>query len=250
MTGSIRLVVQGDDLGMCRAVNEGIELAARDGILTQTSVMAPTPWFAEGVAMARRTGLATGLHLTLTSEWDFCRWSPLTPGPSLRAADGTFKRTVADAKTGDAADAVAEAHAQIDRAEALGLALSYVDCHMGVSIVPAYEAACARLGVRFVYPTVSPHHDWTSQIILSLGPADDRAGWFAHRLEQLGPGTHFVMSHPGVGGPELDALTSPDAPDAAWANAIRVADLDALCAPEVRAVVERKRIELVAIRDL
>ena len=42
----IRLVVQGDDLGMCRAVNEGIALAAIDGVLTQASVMAPTPWFA------------------------------------------------------------------------------------------------------------------------------------------------------------------------------------------------------------
>ena len=48
--GTIRLVVQADDLGMCRAVNEGIENAVADGIVTQTSVMAPTPWFAEGAA--------------------------------------------------------------------------------------------------------------------------------------------------------------------------------------------------------
>ena len=47
----IRLVVQGDDLGMCRSVNEGMVTAATEGILTQASVMAPTPWFAEGAAM-------------------------------------------------------------------------------------------------------------------------------------------------------------------------------------------------------
>lgn len=39
---SVRLVVQADDLGMCRAVNEGITLAATEGIVTQASVMAPT----------------------------------------------------------------------------------------------------------------------------------------------------------------------------------------------------------------
>ena len=87
--GDIRLVVQGDDLGMCRAVNEGIALAHAEGILTQASVMAPTPWFAEGAAMARRQGLPVGLHVTLTCEWEYLRWGPLTPGPSLRGDDGT-----------------------------------------------------------------------------------------------------------------------------------------------------------------
>ena len=81
----IKLVVQGDDLGMCRSVNEGIVLAATEGILTQASVMAPTPWFAEGAAMVQRVGLPVGLHVTLTCEWDYLRWSPLSPAPSLRA---------------------------------------------------------------------------------------------------------------------------------------------------------------------
>ena len=90
----IKLVVQGDDLGMCRSVNEGIVLAATEGILTQASVMAPTPWFAEGAAMVQRVGLPVGLHVTLTCEWDYLRWSPLSPAPSLRASDGTFHRTV------------------------------------------------------------------------------------------------------------------------------------------------------------
>ena len=80
----IRLVVQGDDLGMCRAVNEGIGLAFTEGILTQTSVMAPTPWFGEGAAMAKRLGITTGLHLTLTCEWDYLRWAPLSPGSERR----------------------------------------------------------------------------------------------------------------------------------------------------------------------
>ena len=52
--GTIRLVVQADDLGMCRSVNEGIEHAIVDGIVTQTSVMAPTPWFVEGENTSRQ----------------------------------------------------------------------------------------------------------------------------------------------------------------------------------------------------
>ena len=152
----------------------------------------------------------------------------------------------------DPADAVTEALAQADRAKAAGLGLTYVDPHMGVSIVDGYEAVCAREGLRFIYADegVSPHHDWASIIILSIGPMQDRPAWFADQLEQIGPGTHFVMAHPGVPGPELQALTDRDAPDSVWAEAFRKRDLEALCAPEVRAVVDRRGIDLVAVKDL
>ena len=37
----IQFVVQGDDLGMCHAVNEGIQFAFEQGIVTQVTAMAP-----------------------------------------------------------------------------------------------------------------------------------------------------------------------------------------------------------------
>jgi hypothetical protein len=246
----IRLVVQGDDLGMCRAVNEGTELAATEGVLTQTSVMAPTPWFAEGAAMTRRIGLPVGLHVTFTCEWDYLRWAPLSPAPSLRAGDGTFVRTVEEAATADPGEAIAEARAQADRAVGLGLELTYVDPHMGVSVAPAYTAMCERFGVKFIYRPLEPHHVWTSLIVLSLAPLEDRAAWFVDRLERIREGTHFVLSHPAVASAELRAITPEDAPNAEWAVPIRAADLEALCDPAVRKVIERRGIELVAVRDL
>ncbi len=246
----IRLVVQGDDLGMCRSVNDGIMLAATEGILTQASVMAPTPWFGKGAAMVQRIGLPVGLHVTLTCEWDYLRWSPLSPAASLRGADGTFHRTVEAAAKADPAEAVAEAHAQADRATALGLDITYVDPHMGVSIHVAYEAMCARFGVKFIYRGIEPHHEWASLIILSLAPFEDRGAWLADELGKIGPGTHFVLSHPAVGSEELRAITDAANENAVWAEPIRIEDLAALCAPEVRQVIERRGIDLVAARDL
>ncbi len=247
----IRLVVQGDDLGMCRAVNEGIEQAFTDGILTQTSVMAPTPWFGEGAAMAKRQGIATGLHLTFTCEWDYLRWGPLSQAASLRDADGLFHRTVEAAAEGRAEDGIVEANAQIDRAQAAGLNLTYVDPHMGVSITPAYEAACERLGVKFMYDNINPHHEWDSPVIwLSLMSRRDRGAQLAAVLEQLGPGTHMVMAHPATDTEELRGLTPTDAQNYFWAQPTRIADLEALCAPEVRKVIESRNIELIAARDI
>ena len=137
--GDVRLIVQADDCGMCRAVNEGIALAKTDGILTQTSVMAPTPWFTgRAYDQASRTGDGTARHAHL--RLGVPSWGPLTAAISLRDADRLFKRTVEGAAEGDPAEAVAEAHAQIDRALSVGLELSYIDPHMGLSLIPAYEA--------------------------------------------------------------------------------------------------------------
>ena len=246
----IRLVVQADDLGMCRSVNEGIALSKTDGILTQTSVMAPTPWFGEGAEMAKRLGIPTGLHLTFTCEWEYLRWGPLSTGASLRDSDGLFKRTVEAAAEGAADEGIVEANAQIDRAQAAGLELTYVDPHMGVSITPAYEAACERLGVKFMYENINPHHQWDSPVIwLSLMSRRDRGAQFADVLEKLGPGTHMVMSHPSTSTDEIKGVTPADAENYFWAEPTRIADLEALCAPEVRKVIENRNIELIAARD-
>ncbi len=87
----IRLVVRGDDFGMCHAVNEGIRRAFTEGIVTTASTMAPCPWFGEAVKITKEIGIPLGAHQTLTCEWDYFRWRPLTGGPSLVGADGTFR---------------------------------------------------------------------------------------------------------------------------------------------------------------
>jgi predicted glycoside hydrolase/deacetylase ChbG (UPF0249 family) len=250
----IRLVVQADDLGMCRAVNEGIEHAVVDGIVTQTSVMAPTPWFADGAARARRLGVTTGLHATFTCEWRYLRWAPLSTGATLRLDDGTMPTTVPDAAaTIDPAEGIEELRVQARRARSCGLDVAYVDCHMGISVTSAYAALCAELGVRFIYRGVEPHHVFDSLYVLSMAAPDDlaaRPDHFIGWLEQLGDGVHFVMSHPGISSSELRAICDPDDDNAVWAEAWRTADLAALTDPGVRAVIERRGIELVSVAEL
>ena len=113
---------------------------------------------------------------------------------------------------------------------------------MGVSVRAAYEAMCARFGVKFIYRGIEPHHEWASLIVLSLAPFEDRGAWLAERLDSIGPGTHFVLSHPAVESAELRAITDPANENAVWAEPIRIEDLAALCDPSVRKVIERRDI--------
>jgi hopanoid biosynthesis associated protein HpnK len=61
-----RLVVNADDFGRSRSVNEAVVRAHCDGILTTASLMVNEPAAAEAVALAREhPRLGVGLHLTL-----------------------------------------------------------------------------------------------------------------------------------------------------------------------------------------
>lgn len=61
-----RITLTADDFGLSEAVNEGIERAHREGVLTAASLMVAAPAAADAVARARRMpALKIGLHLVV-----------------------------------------------------------------------------------------------------------------------------------------------------------------------------------------
>jgi len=64
--GLKQLIVTADDFGLSVAVNEAVESAHRDGILTAASLMVAEPAARDAVERARRLPqLAVGLHLVV-----------------------------------------------------------------------------------------------------------------------------------------------------------------------------------------
>ncbi|HUP86033.1 MAG TPA: ChbG/HpnK family deacetylase [Acidimicrobiales bacterium] len=242
-----QIIVQGDDFGMCHAVNTGTIRAFTEGILTQASTMVPCPWFPEAALLAKEHGLPLGIHSTLTCEWDGLRWAPITDGASLRGDDGTCVRTVPLAQRIDPADATEELIAQTDRFLAAGLDLTYYDVHMGMSQPVAYTEVSARYGVPFLYPGVPASLSFTSIKMLSERPADVKKDWLLGYLERRTPGIHLLVSHCASDDPELAAMVRPDSPVHPWAREYRVSDLDVLTDPDVRDAVDRLGIELVSV---
>lgn len=63
---SIQLIVNADDLGRIKSINDGIEEAFRNGIVSSTSLVANSPDFLDAINMVRRNPmLDVGVHLTL-----------------------------------------------------------------------------------------------------------------------------------------------------------------------------------------
>jgi hypothetical protein len=250
MRSETKLIVQGDDFGMCHAVNAGTVEAFTDGILTQASTMVPCPWCWEAAELAKEHRIPLGIHSTLTCEWDGLRWGPITGGPTLRGVDGTCVRTVPLATAIDPADATDELIAQAERFLAAGLEITYFDVHMGMSQPSAYAEVSSRYGVPFLYPGVPDASlTFTSIKMLSERPAEVKKDWLLGYLDRRGPGVHLLVSHCATDDPELAAMVRPDSPVHPWARDYRVSDLDVLTDPDVRAAVDRLGIELVSVAE-
>ncbi len=114
-----RLIVNADDFGRSRAVNEAVIRAHREGILTSASLMVNEPAAREAAALARdNPRLGVGLHLTL-----LCGRSALPPEeiPGLVNARQEFRAGSARAgwrfffQRGLLEQLRSEIHAQFDK---------------------------------------------------------------------------------------------------------------------------------------
>lgn len=153
-----RLIVTADDFGRCLPINEAVEDAHRNGILTSASLMVGGDALEDAVARAKANpALAVGLHATLVDGKPV-----LSPDriPDLLEADGRFtSRVVAigtriyfDRKV--QAQVRAELRAQFEAYAATGLAFDHVDSHHHYHLHPTVFAMLLELAVEFGVPAI------------------------------------------------------------------------------------------------
>jgi predicted glycoside hydrolase/deacetylase ChbG (UPF0249 family) len=146
------LVTTSDDFGMCHSVNVGTVRAMTAGIVRSTNFLVPCPWFHEALDLAKAHGLAAGVHLCLTCDWDRLKWGPLTRAQSLVDEHGHFFGSYAEvARYAREADIYDELKAQIERVKKLGYEPTHLDNHMLTSfdtsdIAQLVHGITARLG--------------------------------------------------------------------------------------------------------
>jgi chitin disaccharide deacetylase len=135
-----RLIVNADDFGRSRSINDAVIRAHRDGILTTASLMVNEPPCEEAVALAKENPrLGVGLHLAL-----LCGRSALRQGhiPGLVNSAGEFTNNPVAAGMryffvrSLRAQLEAEIEAQFARFHATGLTLDHVNGHLHMHLHP------------------------------------------------------------------------------------------------------------------
>jgi hopanoid biosynthesis associated protein HpnK len=151
-----RLVVNADDFGRSRSINEAVIRAHREGILTTASLMVNEMGFDEAVKLAKENAkLGVGLHLTL-----LVGHSALPPGkiPGLVDSRGEFGNNPFTGgmnyffKSSLREPLRAEIHAQFEKFYSTGLKLDHVNGHLHFHLHPTVFGIlmedAEQLGIR------------------------------------------------------------------------------------------------------
>ncbi len=271
------VIIHTDDIGMCQATVDAFADLADFGLISSGAVMVPCPWFLKAAEFSRNNPEADlGVHLTLTCEYDYYRWGPIStrnPASGLLDEQGCMHKT-SEAVWADADPdaALGELDAQIRRALAEGMNLTHIDTHMGTvahpQLVPGYIQLARTYGLPPMIPRLTPeelmaqsHADLDTAMLMvgmimaleEMGiplldgltgmPLDDPSDRLEKVKATLGavkPGlTHFII-HPAKDTPELRAITP------SWPS--RVADYETFTSEAVRDFIRAEGIQVIGYR--
>ncbi len=277
-----QLLVNADDFGRHALINRAVAECVERGCLRSATLMPGGRAFDDAVAVARaHPALGVGIHFTLVNGFPVC---PPEDIPSLVTEDGVFydnhvqfvKRFLAGRIRME--DVRRELAAQAEKMERTGLALTHVDSHQHMHVLPGiFDAvldAAAALHLDAVRiprtPLFSGSFGGFGQLVGRLGlftlaeiagreaarrgfrTPDHFAGivageavdepCFRSIIERLKPGVTEVMMHPGTDTAVLQKACL-------WDHDFE-AERDAIISPAIAALLKDKRVEIIHFRDL
>jgi predicted glycoside hydrolase/deacetylase ChbG (UPF0249 family) len=247
------LIVNADDFGFTRDVNQGILEAHLGGIVTAATLMATGAAFDHAVELARSNPtLDVGCHLVLVG-----RRSALPPHDPLPSSLAELVRAVALGRI----RVLDELRAQVLKILDAGLAPTHLDTHKHTHLLPPVTDAVGRLSEEFRIgwvrrPVGLPVLGACLRRALrergcritdhfrgfSLTGRLDAAA-IVRLLRGLPRGTTELMCHPGCLGAELRAAHTR-------LKESRERELGALTSPEVKQAIQQGGIRLVNYRSL
>ena len=276
--GDVVVILHVDDVGMAHSSNLGATEAVENGLARSWAIMMPCPWVPEIARYLKdHPNVDSGLHLTLTSEWQLYRWGPLagkSQVPGLVDPQGCLWRGVAEVVSHATADEIElEIRAQIERAETLGLPITHIDSHMGTLFARSdYFARYMKIGIEKQIPilAIGGHATYTLQenpeageklraLIPTIWNAglpvlDDlhtgSYGWKpAEKTEKLltllaglKPGVTEILFHA--------SRPTEDFPIITGSSESRLADLKALTDPRLKKLIQERGIIVTTWKEL
>lgn len=274
------LIIHADDLGLAHSQNSAGISAWEKGGINSASAMVPAPWFPEIAHYVRKNSdFDLGVHLTLTSEWQFYKWNGVLPSKeisSLITNDGFFYATVSEVlENADPLDIEKEIRAQVERAYDFGIEPTHLDSHMGTLFShPDFFEVYLKIGKEFKIPVLIPD-SWIEESIFSekkyrddfnelaadyplhvkqvvmLDSDTPESDWFEaydEAIKKIEPGLNEVLLHPAYDNSEMQAITINyhHMFDAAW----RQRDYDYFTSQRFKDLLKEENIQLVTWREI
>lgn len=263
------LIIHADDLGLSNSTNMACIDLFENGLVNSASLMVPCPWFPQIAEYARinKGNMDFGLHLTLTSEWRFFKWGPVSPPndiPTLINNFGFFhSNTNILIDQANLFQIELELRNQIQRALDFGIDITHLDAHMhATKITREFLEIYLKLGQEYQLPVLLSHEDRHTKcvkyqekhiIVDSLyqaTPIDYKEGlkkYYKNILNNLSNGLSCLLVHPAFDNQEIRAITTGYQN---WGSNWRQMDYDFFLSSECREIIEENDIQLITWRHI
>jgi predicted glycoside hydrolase/deacetylase ChbG (UPF0249 family)/imidazolonepropionase-like amidohydrolase len=249
-----------DDVGMNHSVNLAIEKVAATGMPFSVSVLFACPWYQEAVEILKRNPqVAVGVHLALNAEWRGYRWGPVLGRggvPSLVDSVGYFlpSRDAFLNSNFDLGEVERELSAQVERALASGLRISYVDAHMGMAeATPELREVEERVARRYGLG-ISTYFGESYFSLWGVPVASKKATLLAHLGDAKRDTVNLIEVHVAERTPEMEVIFDMNAPSQnspeAGVVAHRKAELETMLSSELAELVRSGKIRLVTYQQV
>ncbi len=271
----LRLIINADDFGMTKEINEGVRRAHLEGILTSASLMANGAAFDQAAAISLELkSLDVGVHLAMADGIPLL--SPEKVKTLLNSRNHFHSNNFEFAcryyiKKIDVNEIYAEFRAQIEKVKTAGISISHIDGHKHMHMFPKVLDEVIRLAKEFDIPFIRlPYErfDWNLVFksknpwrVVELAAINSFSLWEKDKIKRrphhfagflLGgrlnkvnlkeviirlpkEGTCELMCHP--------ALSDED-------GYARADELAALCDAGIKQLIEQRNIKLISFQDL
>ncbi len=278
------VILHADDIGMCQASVEAYADLVDFGLISSAATMVPCAWFPATASFCREHAAKVdmGVHVTLNSEWNPCRWRPVStsdPATGLMDDEGYFHRDLESTRDHADADAIyTEIKAQVSQALNAGIDITHIDSHMfAIGQRPDFFQSYMRVAMEHQLPSLLLRVRMEAVREMVKGQIeDDSLVTIAHHLQELErqglpmvdnmqvtslhthenrlehikeiidgfePGTiNYLIIHPVKDTPEIRMLATD------WRA--RVADYQTFTSEAARALFREESIHLIGWRVL
>jgi len=266
------VIIHSDDLAVSHSENAASTTAMEKGSVSSASIMVPCPWLSEIAAYAQSHPSADlGLHITLTSEWKYYKWGPVTSKdkvPGLINKNGYFYSSVDSViQNASAAEVEQEIRTQVLKAKQMGIDPTHLDAHMGTALssadyfkaylkvgrefkIPVFIPRLVEAGLKVKFDTMLTEKEVLVDNILSASPNDMKTGFkafYTEGIKNLKPGLTYLIIHTAYDDAEMRAVTV-DHPD--WGAAWRQEDFNFFSSAECAKVLKDNNIYVITWKEI
>jgi len=227
------VMVHADDAGLSHAENQATIECLEKGIVNSYSVMVTCSGFEEIAEFAKANPKYDyGIHLTLTCEWHYSRFGPVSPIQNVQSLvdhNGHFHKTRDALGTkGRPNEVYTELKAQIEKALDFGLLPSHLDSHMySIGASSEFFEIYKKLGREYNLPLLinpsllemagisAEDHITSDDLVIEHAhfatfdafENGHLQTFYRDVLNTITPGLHIILIHPALDTDEMQQMT-------------------------------------------